>query len=40
MEKDINKDKLQKVYEMKKTWVEINHLLERKTQFDHMECKG
>jgi hypothetical protein len=28
MEKDIDKDKLQKVYEMKKTWVEINHLLE------------
>jgi MinD-like ATPase involved in chromosome partitioning or flagellar assembly len=28
MEKDINMDRLQRVYEMKKTWVEINHLLE------------
>jgi len=28
MEKDIDKDKLQRVYEMRKTWVEINRLLE------------
>jgi hypothetical protein len=28
MEKDTNISILQKVYKMKKTWVEINHLLE------------
>jgi hypothetical protein len=28
MEKYINGDKLQRVYKMIKTWVEINHLLE------------
>jgi hypothetical protein len=28
MKRDINKDKLQRINEMKKTWVEMNHLLE------------
>jgi len=28
MERDTNKDRLWRVSEMKKTWVEINHLLE------------
>jgi hypothetical protein len=28
MEKDIDINKFQRVYEMRKTWVEINHLLE------------
>jgi hypothetical protein len=32
MEKDIDKDKLQRIDEMKKTWVEINHLLEGNTK--------
>jgi hypothetical protein len=28
MEKDININKLQRIYKMRKAWVEINHLLE------------
>ncbi len=28
MERDTNKDRFQKVNEMRKTWVEINHFFE------------
>jgi hypothetical protein len=32
MEKDINRNMLQKINEMRKTWVKINHLLEGKME--------
>jgi hypothetical protein len=35
MEKNMDINKFQRVYKMRKTWVEINHLLE-----SSMECKG
>jgi len=36
MQKDIDRNKFQKVYEMKKTWVEINHLFESSMEHSWM----